>query len=198
MKTLTDLYKIAEKDNISVDAFSLPETESLSLMDSNGGCYIAIDPKQIKDSADEKIKLAHELGHCETGSFYNRYAANDLRGKHEKCADKWSFNILIPFEDLNAAIVSGIVEPWELAEHFNVPESYIREAVRYYIEQKGLCFSAPSKVETIVEESKSHKYREQLKRLILHITFDDPNKTIDEISEGEAKAVLKALGKLET
>lgn len=85
--TLTNLYGIAEFDNISVYSYDLGEYDSLSLLD-NSKCYIAIDPFKIYGEADEKVKLAHELGHCETGAFYNEYSKFDIRAKHERRADK--------------------------------------------------------------------------------------------------------------
>ena len=40
-------------------------------------CYIAI-PRGLS-SVDEKEALAHELGHCEYGGFYNRHSKYDIR-----------------------------------------------------------------------------------------------------------------------
>lgn len=35
--------------------------------------YVAIDVDKIKSSQDEKYIIAHEIGHIETGAFYNIY-----------------------------------------------------------------------------------------------------------------------------
>ena len=72
MRALQEFYRIAEQQNISVDLFPLQMREALSLMDSCGDCHIAIDPQKLKGEPDERAKLAHELGHCLTGAFYNR------------------------------------------------------------------------------------------------------------------------------
>lgn len=82
--------------------------------------------------ADETVKLAHELGHCETGSFYSRTAALDLRQKHENRADRWAIKKLVPKDELEEAVSRGCCEAWELAEHFGVTEPFIRKAVEYY------------------------------------------------------------------
>lgn len=72
MNSLQDLYCTAEQNGIPIDNFELEKAESVSLMDvSDQSCYIAIDYKKIRNSSDENTKLAHELGHCITGSFYN-------------------------------------------------------------------------------------------------------------------------------
>ena len=68
-----DLYVLAEQQNIEVIETSLPENGSLSLMDDAGNCYIGIDESVMDGGALEIVHMAHELGHCLTGSFYNRH-----------------------------------------------------------------------------------------------------------------------------
>ena len=58
---------------------SRPAAQSLSLMDRDGSCAIAMDPWYLHTLAEERVQLAHELGHCEMGVFYNEAAALDLR-----------------------------------------------------------------------------------------------------------------------
>lgn len=128
------LYKAAEQDGFLVCSFDLSagKLESLSLQLPGGRCAIAIDPNRVKSAADETVKLAHELGHCETESFYNRYTRLDVRGKHENHADKWAVKKLIPEEELKAAVREGHVEAWDLAEVFGVTEDLVRKAVCLY------------------------------------------------------------------
>ncbi len=106
-RRLLDLYNIADADGISIHRFSMEAAESLSIMSQDGSCFIAIDPKRLRSAADEKVKLAHELGHCETGSFYNRYASLDVRQKHENRADRWAIQKLIPRDELEDAVRNG-------------------------------------------------------------------------------------------
>ena len=120
MIDLPALYDFAAQHSVGVYWFSLDATESLSYMDADGTCYIAMDPWWLRTLAVEKTKLAHELGHCETGSFYNRYAKLDLRQKHENRADKWAIQHLIPVEELDEAVADGYTDLPSLAEHFCV------------------------------------------------------------------------------
>lgn len=140
MKTLLELYQFAEHTDVSVDDFPLPANASLAVMADSGECHIAIDARQVRGEPDEKVKLAHELGHCVTGSFYNQYSPFDELGKHEKRANIWSYKNLVPFDELNDAVTSGLIQTWELAEHFDVPEEYVRGALKYYLEDLGLRF----------------------------------------------------------
>lgn len=132
MNKLNDLYNLAEKHDISVLCFRLDTVKSLSVQDKNGKEYIAIDEMKVESSADETVRLAHELGHCETGAFYNRYSTYDLIGRQEYKADKWAIKKLIPADELKDAFIHGITEPWDLAEYFNVTEDFIVKAVEYY------------------------------------------------------------------
>ena len=132
MNDILALYNDAEQQDIPVYWFSLGTAESLSYCDPDGKCYIAIDPWHLSTTAEEAVKLAHELGHCCTGSFYNRYAACDIRQKHENRADKWAVQHLISEEDLDNAIASGCTDLWSLAEYFNVTPDFMRKAVCWY------------------------------------------------------------------
>lgn len=133
MTTLQEIYHMAEQKNIIVDRFALSKREALSIMDENGDCFVAIDPNKIENESDERSKLAHEVGHCITGAFYNQYSNYDCRQKHENKADKWAILQLIPVDDLDDAIANGCTEIWELAELFGVTEDFIRKAVCYYV-----------------------------------------------------------------
>lgn len=132
MTTINELYNFAENEGVMVAAFSLNKREALSTMDSDGQCYVAIDPNKVISSADEKTKLAHELGHCATGSFYNVYSPYDSRQRHENRADRWAIKKLITEDELEGAVAKGYTELWELAEFFNVTEEFMRKAVSLY------------------------------------------------------------------
>ena len=102
-------------------------------MDDAGKCYIGIDESVMDGDALERVHMGHELGHCVTGSFYNRYTPFDLRQRHENRANKWAIQALIPVEELDDAIAEGCTEVWELAERFQVTEDFIRKAVCLYV-----------------------------------------------------------------
>lgn len=128
--TLNALYNIAECDNIDVLAFDLEHCESLSVLDGKA-CIIGINPFKVSSCADEKVKLAHELGHCETGAFYNAHSKFDIRSKHEHTADKWAIKKLIPEDELKEAC-KLCRNRWELSEHFGVTEDFMQKALDYY------------------------------------------------------------------
>ena len=132
MRAIGALYQLAEQQNITVDCFPMQSREALSVMDETGRCYVALDDRKLLGEADERTKLAHELGHCMTGAFYNRYASCDCRRHHENTADKWAVEQLITEEQLDQAVAEGYSTLWELAEHFGVSEDFMKKAVCWY------------------------------------------------------------------
>lgn len=132
MADLMALYRLAYENGITVDCFPLRTREALSVMDTDGTCYIAIDPTKLRSSSDETAKLAHELGHCCTGSFYNQWAICDVRRKHENRADKWAIEHLVPRAEFQEAVSAGLSDLWSLSEYFCVSEEFMKKAVCWY------------------------------------------------------------------
>lgn len=131
MKSLGSLYQFAKKKNITIINVPLPQTGSLALEGPNG-CYIGLDLRQMPNESCHRVHLAHEIGHCVTGSFYSRYTAVDSRQRHENRADKNAIRRLIPVAELDEAVSCGCTQMWELAEHFGVTEEFMRRAVCLY------------------------------------------------------------------
>lgn len=132
MTDVINLYNYAETQGIGVYWFTMVQTQSLSYRDSDGDCYIAMDPRHLYTLADEKTRLAHEIGHCVTGSFYNCCATCDIRQKHENRADKWAIKEMVPFEELEHAVADGHTELWDLADYFSVTEDFMKKAICWY------------------------------------------------------------------
>ena len=130
--TITKLYDFAVQNNIDVFPFALNGCESLSLLE-DGECFVAIDPYKIASNADEKVKLAHELGHCEMGAFYNVFSPFDIRSKHERTANKWAIKKLIPKDELETAY-KRCNNRYELSEYFGVTEDFMQKALDYYFQ----------------------------------------------------------------
>jgi hypothetical protein len=127
--TLEELY--LGIPDIDIDYFIFANTESLSAPIGDR-FVIAIDPTKVRSEADEKVKVAHEAGHCRTNSFYSPGEDYFLRQRYENRADKWAIKKLVPKDELESAVAAGITEPWELAEHFGVPEPFFRKVMAFY------------------------------------------------------------------
>ena len=129
---LLGLYRFAEQQDIDVDWVSMTRATSLSVPLPDGRYAIAIDPWKMDSLTMETVCLAHELGHCETGSFYNQYAVCDIRKKHENRADKWAIRRLIPRDQYETALADGCTELSALANRFGVTPEFMEKAVCFY------------------------------------------------------------------
>lgn len=132
MTKLLEMYSIAFCENVTILCENTCDAKSMSARPPSGDCYIGINPLKLESRADELVALAHELGHCETGSFYNKYALLDIRAKHERRADKWAIKKLVPRDELINALSKGYIEIYELAEYFEVTEDFMRKALEFY------------------------------------------------------------------
>ena len=136
----SELYEIAEENGTEIICCDLPQTRSASVRTSSGRCYIGIDPFEIETTAEERVHLAHEIGHCETLAFYNAYSPLEIREKHELRADRWAVSRLVPMRELTDALKHGISEIWALAEHFEVTEDFMRKVLKIYrLREDAVC-----------------------------------------------------------
>ena len=126
--SLLQIYQFAEKQGISIDELNMGHSVAISLPQG----WIAIDPKRLPTQVEKKECLAHELGHVETGAFYNVDSPCDIRGKHENKANKWAIQHLISESELDEAIANGYTEIWSLAEYFDVTEDFMKKVVCWY------------------------------------------------------------------
>ena len=131
---LYELYDYAVDQGIDVDWYTMPFAKSFSIfIPSLDRRAIALDPWKFETVADEFTTLGHEVGHCMTYSFYNRWAACDVKKKHENRADKWEIEQFLPLDALEAAAHEGCTEVWDLAERFGVTEDLVRKAICWYM-----------------------------------------------------------------
>jgi Zn-dependent peptidase ImmA (M78 family) len=127
MTRLTDLYRKAEELDIRVIQFPMASLRAVSTPDN----FIGIDPDKLEDR-EELVCLAHEMGHCATGSFYTSDATVLDRTRQEQRADRWAIRQLVPLEELKNLLRSGVHRWDEAAEHFQVTEEFMRKAVAFY------------------------------------------------------------------
>lgn len=132
MTSTDELFQEAQDANIPVMYLSIPENGSMCILSDADRCYIGMDYSVLDNEATKRVHLAHELGHCRLGAFYNRWAAQDVRQKYEHRADKWAIEKMIPATALDEAVAEGYTELWDLAERFGVTETFMKKAVCWY------------------------------------------------------------------
>ncbi|MBQ1186500.1 MAG: ImmA/IrrE family metallo-endopeptidase [Clostridia bacterium] len=127
-----NLYNIAEQQGISVSFFPLKESRGLVLED-DGKFYIALHDGCSEN--DEKIILAHELGHCFSGGAYSLEDGSLIRVKLEKKAESWAIERLVPLFELKRAIKQGDEAISALADRFGVTEDFMQKVYKHYLEK---------------------------------------------------------------
>lgn len=76
--------------------------------------------------------LAEEVGHYETSSGDILDQTDTGNRKQELTARKWAYNKVVPEEKISEAISAGYTEIWEIADHLDVDEQFLIEALKYY------------------------------------------------------------------
>lgn len=99
---------------------------------------MGIDHSKIDDCAEEYTILIHEKGHFDSGAFYTMSSPYPLKEQAERRADRAAILQYIPLEELRDCLAGGIVEIWDLAEHFGVTEEFMRKSIGYYRDILGI------------------------------------------------------------
>ena len=133
MTTYKELCDIAEKDDILMLRGQLHNAPSMAICD-DGECAIIFDYSKIDSNAKLLVCTAHEVGHCETGSFYTPKSL-ELRSRMENRANKWAIKKLIPKNEMEQAIIDGNEEVWQLAEYFGITEDMVKFAFWVYFDR---------------------------------------------------------------
>ena len=132
------LYLEAEQSGITVlCGAELPLTKSVSLALPDGAMFIGIDDSVMQSRAEERVHLAHELGHCVTGAMYNIRCPIMPRQRYERIADAYAIKKLVVEDELRRVIDDreGDISVWELSEWFDVTEDFMRKALAFYFKK---------------------------------------------------------------
>lgn len=130
MMTLDQLYQRAYDEGLEIDDVHMRELAAVSFPEG----WIAMDSRKYDSMVKFKCDLAHEIGHCETGSFYNIYSPFDLKEKCERKANRRAVEILMPEKELRRALREGCREAWKLADWFDVTQEFAALALKIYAE----------------------------------------------------------------
>ena len=119
MKDLNDLYNELEKYNIPVVKVDF-QNKKAGIITNGQDTVIAVDYKKIENSKEEKMVIAEEKAHYETGALYLLNADKTTIDKMEYKANKKVYNELIPFSQLKEMCEKHLSVA-ELSDHFGIP-----------------------------------------------------------------------------
>lgn len=100
----------------------------------------------LETSAEKSCILAEELGHHYTsyGNIIDMTVATNR--KQELHARAWAYNRLIGLYGIINAHRAGCINGYEIAEHLNITEGFLNEALQYYRNKYGLCITVDNYV----------------------------------------------------
>ena len=119
MKDLTDLYNELEKYNIPVVKVDF-QNKKAGIITNGQDTVIAVDYKKIENSKEEKMIIAEEKAHYETGALYLLNADKTTIDKMEYKANKKVYNELVPFNKLKE-LCEKHLSVAELSDYFGIP-----------------------------------------------------------------------------
>lgn len=131
--TYEKLLNTAEQTGVIVKEKTLIENDGLIK-----GNRIAIR-KDIETQAEKSCVLAEELGHYFTtyGNILNQ--SDTMNRKQEYRARLYGYNLKIGLMGIIKAYDAGCGNLSEMAEHLDVTESYLSEALDCYHKKYGIC-----------------------------------------------------------
>ena len=138
METLDNLYQWLTDEGVFLFDRQIPlsnqysKAVTIKLNPPISAWGVFLDKEKSKTHAEEKSALLHESGHYATGATHAVYSKLDLVEQHEYKADKWAVQHALTEDELDEAVAEGYTEIWDLAEHFNVTEDFMRKVICWY------------------------------------------------------------------
>ncbi len=128
------LYEVAEQEGVMVEEYApLPAGfYGLYYNEENHFPVVSLSREIYGNRKLERSILAEELGHYLTTTdhclprFFKNYAHRLSISRQEYKAVRKGGQLLISANEILDAITNGLEEIWELAEHFNVTEEFMK------------------------------------------------------------------------
>lgn len=128
-----DLINEAGKEGVSVIEMNFKGKSKGYYLDD----VIAIDSK-LETIAEKRCTLIEEIGHLKTSSGNILDDKNTSNRKQEKRARNWAYEKLAGIVSIVNAFEKGIRSRHDLAEHLNITENFLEEAIQHYREKYGM------------------------------------------------------------
>jgi len=134
---LSDFYGYCREHQIDVIPYLGAPSPGTTIRD---GCWYAIflDFSKIRSTRVLKGICCHEMGHAATGALHKVSSPYETVERSEYRANRWCAEHYLTAEEFREAFAAGITEPWQLAEHFDLPEEDIRRAYTFWQERRGM------------------------------------------------------------
>lgn len=130
---LKHIYNKIEENNIKVFPFGIDGIKAVSI-ETEGKYGVFLNKEEISDLDEEFCVLAHEYGHCKSGSTHKLYSPYDLISRHEYQADRQAILEFLPVDRIKKAVDDGMVSIYEISEYLDIPEKFVAKAIKHYMQ----------------------------------------------------------------
>lgn len=133
-------YRYCDQHDVDVIPFDRLPADAATVF-YKGYYSVGVNFQRIRGVRHLQTAFMHELGHLHTGALHKVSSPFQLMQQNEYRADADSFKRYLPPDEIRAAMQAGYTEPWQLAEYFDLEESYIKKALHYWTQCRGIDFN---------------------------------------------------------
>ena len=139
MDPLQSFYDYCDANNVDVMAFPRFPADACTVRDHGYYCVV-LNPGTLTTFRRLRTAAIHEEGHLRTGALHKVDSPYQLVAQSEHRAEAASFQHYLPPDKIRAAMRAGYTEPWQLADYFDLEEDFIKKALHYWTECRGIDF----------------------------------------------------------
>ena len=140
MFEISDFYHYCKTHQVDVIPYDGCPKPGATIRDE-GFYAVFLDFTQIKSTRLLRGVCYHELGHVATGALHKVDSPYELAERSEYRANRWAAEQYLTADAFQEAFSAGFTEIWQLEEYFDLPESEIRAALRYWTDSRGIDFT---------------------------------------------------------
>ena len=140
MFEISDFYHYCKTNQVDVIPYDGCPKPGATIRDQ-GYYAVFLDFTKIKSTRLLRGVCYHELGHVATGALHKVDSPYELAERSEYLANRWAAETYLTENAFREAFSAGFTEIWQLEEYFDLPESDIRAALRYWTDSRGIDFT---------------------------------------------------------
>ena len=140
MFEISDFYHYCKSHQVDVIPYDGCPKPGATIRDE-GFYAVFLDFTQIKSTRLLRGICYHELGHVATGALHKVDSPYELVERSEYRANRWAAEQYLTAEAFQEAFSAGCTELWQLEEYFDLPESDIQAALRYWTDSRSIDFT---------------------------------------------------------
>lgn len=136
----SDFYEYCKDNDVDVIPFNRLPADAATIR-YHDSYSVGLNFRRMRTVRQVRTAMMHESGHLHTGVLHKVDSPFQIVEQSEHRADADAFRRYLPVEEIRAAIRQGYAEPWQLAEYFDLDEAYIKKALHYWKECRGVDFN---------------------------------------------------------